>query len=72
MIKVLQDAIAEVSRLPDAAQEKIGRELLSYAERLRSLHADIEQGVRSLDAGRGRELDIEDVIARARSQHGKT
>lgn len=71
MMKVLEMAIAEVADLPEAAQEKIGRELLAYAEKLRRLRADIDQGIRSLDAGLGRELDIEDVIRRARERHAK-
>ena len=69
MMKVLQTAIAEVASLPDAAQEKIGRELLAHVDKLRSLRADIELGTQPLDRGEGRELDIEDVIARARSRH---
>lgn len=32
----------------------------------RRLRADLAQGLRSLDAGYGKELEIEDVIARAR------
>ena len=57
--------------LPDAAQEKIGRELLAHVEKLRTLRADIEKGIRSLDKGAGRELDIEDVIRRARRRNAK-
>jgi hypothetical protein len=68
--KVLEDAIAEVASLPHADQEKIGRELLAHVEKLRRLRADIEKGIRSLDAGKGRKLDIEDVIRRARERHG--
>jgi hypothetical protein len=32
------------------------------------VRADIEQGLRSLDAGLGKELEIEDVIARGRAE----
>ena len=71
MVKTLERAIAEVERLPSDMQEKIGRELLAYVEKLRSLRADLAKGVRSLDEGAGRELDIEDVIRRARSRNGK-
>jgi hypothetical protein len=64
MVKVLEQAIAEVSALPDADQEQIGRQILSHVEKLRSLRDEIDKGVRSLDAGKGRTLDIEDFIRR--------
>jgi Arc/MetJ-type ribon-helix-helix transcriptional regulator len=70
MVKVLEQAIAEVSNLPPADQEQIGRKLLSHVEKLRSLRAEIDKGIRSLDAGEGSELDIEDFIRRKNSEHG--
>ena len=39
---------------------------LAHVEMLRSLRADIARGARSLDAGKGRSVDIGDVIRRAR------
>ena len=41
------------------------------AEKLRRLRADIEQGIRSLDAGKGKKLDIEEVIRRVHERHGR-
>jgi hypothetical protein len=32
MVKTLEQAIAQLSRLPDADQEQIGRKLLSHVE----------------------------------------
>jgi hypothetical protein len=72
MSKVFKDAVAEAARLPEAAQEKIGRELRAYIDKLRGLRGDIERGSRWLDAGAGKALDIEDVIKRARARHDKT
>jgi hypothetical protein len=69
MIKVLKEAIVEVATLPESDQELIGRELLVHVEKLRSLRADIAHGVRSLDVGKGKRLDIEDVISRARGRY---
>ena len=66
----LDRAIAKAHQLPEADQERIGRELSDYIDQLRALRTDIEQGLRSLEAGEGRELDIEDVIARARAANG--
>jgi hypothetical protein len=71
MVKTLERAIAEVERLPCDMQERIGRDLLARVEKLQSLRADLAKGVRSLKEGRGRELDIEDVIKRARRRNAK-
>jgi len=71
MVKTLERAMAEVERLPADVQERIGRELLAHVEKLRSLRADIAKGIRSLDRGAGKELDIEDVIKRARRRNAK-
>lgn len=67
--KMLDQAIAKARELPEVDQEQIGRELNDYIDHLRALRGDIDQGLRSLDAGRGRRIDIEDVIARARAAH---
>ena len=72
MTKTLQEAIAEISRLPEAAQEKIGEELLLHVDKLRRLRAKIEKGIAQLDRGEGRVLDLGDVIKRARAQHGQS
>jgi hypothetical protein len=68
--KILETAIAEVASLPEPDQEKIGRELLAHVEKLRALRAEIDKGIRSLDAGKGKKLKIEDVTRRARERHG--
>jgi hypothetical protein len=70
-LKMLDQAIAKAHELPEADQERIGRELNDYIDHLRALRADLDQGLRSLDAGLGRELDIEHVIARARASHAR-
>jgi hypothetical protein len=70
MTKVLKEAIEEISNLTAADQEKIGRDLLAHVEKLRRLRAEIDKGIRSLDAGEGRELDIEDFIRNVNARHG--
>jgi hypothetical protein len=70
MTKVLDDALAEVARLPESDREAIGRELLAHVEKLRALRADLATGLRSLDGGEGREVDVNRVIGRARREHG--
>ncbi|HEX8664214.1 MAG TPA: hypothetical protein VF744_09320 [Beijerinckiaceae bacterium] len=69
MTELLQKAFAEAARLPEAEQERLGRDLLAHIEKLRVLCEEIDKGLRSLDAGAGRELDIEAVIARAHRKH---
>ena len=70
MVKTLEQAFAEVSNLPDADQEQIGRKLLSHVEKLKVLRRDIDEGVRSLDAGEGRPLDIEEFLRQKNQTRG--
>ncbi len=70
MIKVLEQAIAKVSTLPEAAQEKIGEELLLHVAKVNRLRAALNNGLRSLDQAEGHEIDIERVIKRARARYG--
>lgn len=69
--KVLDQAIAKAHELPDADQERIGREINDYVEGLRRLRGDLDQGIKSLDAGFGKELDIEDIITRANALYAR-
>ena len=71
MTKALKEALVEVEKLPAPDQENIGRQMLHHVEKLRELRRDIDAGVRSLDAGDGRELDINDVISRAQEGHDR-
>jgi hypothetical protein len=71
MVKILERALAEVAALPEAAQEEIGRGLLAHVESLRKLKANLDQAARELDAGEGKELDLEEFIMRMHRQHGK-
>jgi len=68
MVRTLEQAIARLSQLPDADQEKIGRKLLSHVEKLNALRAEIDKGIDSLDAGKGRALNIEDFLREKNSR----
>jgi hypothetical protein len=70
MTKTLEQAIAEVSTLSDADQEKIGQSLLSHVDRLRRLRAEIDKGLRSLDAGEGRPLDLKQFLQQKHDRRG--
>lgn len=68
MTNALKRALAEVEELPRDDQDNIARQVLTHVEKLRLLRADIDEAVRSLDAGEGRELEIGDVVLRARKR----
>jgi hypothetical protein len=65
--RTFDEAIEKARQLPPEDQERIGRELSDYIDHLHALRSDIRSGLRSLDAGQGRSIDIEDLIARARA-----
>jgi hypothetical protein len=69
MIKALEYAISELARLPVADQEQISRELIAHIQKLQALRNALDQGVRSLDAGKGQTLDIEELIKRKNAGH---
>jgi hypothetical protein len=70
MIRALEQAIAQISRLPDADQEQIGRKLLSHIEKLNALRGEIDKGIGSLDAGKGSAQNIEDFLREKNSRDG--
>ncbi len=72
MVKTLERAIAEIAALSDSDQEEIGRKLLSHVEKLRQLRSELDKGIRSLDGGRGKELDAEQLLAEARERYGRS
>ncbi|MBV8534327.1 MAG: hypothetical protein JO128_01970 [Alphaproteobacteria bacterium] len=71
MVKSLEKAIAEVTTLPEADQEQIGQQLLSHVGKLRQLRAELDKGIRSLDAGEGKPLDVEDFLRQKSERHGR-
>ena len=69
MVKTLELAIRKAASLPEAAQEQLGRELLERIDTIDELRAEIEVGIRELDAGMGKQRDIESVIRQVRDEH---
>ena len=63
--------MSKASALPEAAQEKIGRDVLERVEALAHLRAEVEIGIRELDAGMGTEIHMPDIIGQARKEHGR-
>jgi hypothetical protein len=70
MVTTLEQAIAQIARLPDADQEQIGRKLLSHVEKLNALRAEIDKGIRSLDEDKGSALNTEEFLRRKHTGHG--
>jgi hypothetical protein len=70
MVRTLEQAIAQISRLPDADQEQIGRKLLAHIEKLKALRAELDKGVLSLDQGRGQALNMEEFLRDKNARHG--
>jgi hypothetical protein len=67
--KTLELAMRKASALPEAAQEQIGRDVLESVEALAHLRAEVEIGIRELDAGLGVEIDMQDIKRQARAEH---
>jgi len=70
MVKVLEQAFAELARLPEADQEQIGRSLLSLVDKIRRVRAELDKGIRSLDAGEGNALALEEFIRQLSKPNG--
>jgi hypothetical protein len=71
MVKTLELAVSKAASLPEAAQEQLGRELLERIDALSELRAEIEIGLKELDAGLGEELDIEALIREVHNEHAR-
>lgn len=70
MTLTLEAAMAEAARLPEADQDRIGRDLLAHVKALAELRAELQIGIDQLDAGLGAPVDIEDVIRRGKLRRG--
>jgi hypothetical protein len=45
---------------------------LSHIEKLRRLRAEIDKGIRSLDAGEGKPLNVENFLRQLNERHGRS
>jgi Arc/MetJ-type ribon-helix-helix transcriptional regulator len=46
--------------------------MLSHIEKLHRLRAEIDKGIRSLDAGEGKPLDVEDFLRQLNERHSRS
>ena len=71
MVRTLELAVEALKTLPTADQERMGRQLLTYVEKLLALRIEIEKGVRALNAEVGAPLDIDEFLQRQNARHGR-
>jgi hypothetical protein len=63
-------AVAALASLPERDQDRMGRQLLTYIERLLQLRVEIDRGSGSFEPGAGEPLDIEDFLRLQNERHG--
>ena len=63
--------MAKAAKLPEAAQESLGLEILDYIAALDELRAEIQIGIDELDAGLGGSLDIDAMIRDLNHTYGE-
>jgi hypothetical protein len=71
VVKTLELALSKAASLPEAAQEALGRELLERIDELTQLRAEVEIGLKELDAGLGKELDVEELLRELHAEHAR-
>jgi hypothetical protein len=70
MVGTFKQAVAQILQLAEADQENISRRLFSHVEELNSIRDEVDQGLTSLDAGKGRDFNIEEFLVKRNSNHG--
>lgn len=71
MAKAVETAIEALKSLPERDQERMGRQLLSYIEKLLALRLEIDKGSRALDEAAGDALDVEEFLRQQNERHGR-
>jgi hypothetical protein len=71
MARAIELAVAALASLPERDQERMGRQLLTYIERLLQLRVEIDRGSSAFAAGAGETLDVEDFLRRQSERHGR-
>jgi hypothetical protein len=66
----LRKVLTKAAALPAADQERVARNLDAYLDDLATLRGMIDEAGRSLDAGEGKEINIDAFLARLRADAG--
>jgi hypothetical protein len=70
MVRSVELAVVALASLPERDQDRMGRQLLAYIERLLQLRAEIDKGSGTFASGAGEMLDIDDFIREQNERHG--
>lgn len=70
VVRSIELAVAALASLPERDQDRMGRQLLAYIERLLQLRAEIDKGSGAFETDAGAMLDIEDFLHRQNERHG--
>ena len=71
MVKALELAIEALKNLPAADQERLGRQLASYVERLLQLRVEIDWGISVLEREAAVALDVDEFLVQQNARHGR-
>jgi len=66
----LQAALRKAAELPKEAQDEIAREVFERMDSITRVRAALEVGIRQLDAGEGKPLEMTTVISSLHKEHG--
>jgi predicted transcriptional regulator len=67
MSKITEKAAAALDLLPEELREPAVAYLLEQAEKFQALQADVDKGMKDVEAGRVREWNFDEFLRRARS-----
>jgi predicted transcriptional regulator len=67
MSKITEKAAAALDLLPEELREPAVAYLLEQAEKFQALQAEVDQGMKDVEAGRVREWKFDEFLRRARS-----
>jgi hypothetical protein len=71
MVRALELAVEALKNLPAADQERMGRQLSSYIEKLLQLRVEVEKGIRVLETDAGAPLDVDAFLMQQNARHGR-
>ena len=71
MVRALELAVEALKNLPAAHQERMGRQLSSYIEKLLQLRVEIEKGIRVLETDASVPLDVDTFLVQQNARHGR-
>ena len=67
MSKITEKAAAALDLLPEELREPAVAYLLEQAEKFQALQAEVDKGMKDVEAGRVREWNFDEFLRRARS-----